>query len=403
MAAPTKALPRPGRTLAILAALVLALGVWTFWPGESHTPKLGLDLRGGTQVILTPKAAEGDGQINDDQLAQTVEIIRQRVDGFGVAESEVTTQGSGQNATIIVSIPGVTNQAILDSLATTAKLDFRPVLAVDFGSPQPVATPSPSVSGSVSPSPSASVSPSASASVSPSPSTTVSPSATGNGAALTGGLAPAATTPSPSASASVTPSSSASPSPVATGTLTTQDGLPPIQSPANDAALQQAFVDIDCSATGATQGGPVDPKKYLATCATDGSLKYLLDPAAVQGIEIASASAGLSQSGGAGWEVNLTFTSAGAQQFATVTGQLAQNQPPQNQFGIVLDGLVQSAPSVETADHRRKCRHHRLSSRRRRPRPSPTSSSTGRCRSRSRSRRFSSSRRPWARTSSPRA
>jgi preprotein translocase subunit SecD len=361
VAAPTQALARPGRILAILAALILALGVWTFWPGQPHTPKLGLDLRGGTQVILTPKAAEGDGQVTDEQLAQTVEIIRQRVDGFGVAESEVTTQGSGQNASIIVSIPGVTNQAILDSLATTAKLDFRPVLAIDFGSPQPVVTPSPSVSGSVSPSPSvspsatSSVSPSggATASASPSASASTSASATGNGAALTGGLVPAADSASPSASPTasasptVSPSASA-PSPLPTGTVTSQNGLPPIQSTTNDAAIQQAFVDIDCSATGATQGGPVDPKKYLATCAKDASLKYLLDPAAVQGTEIASASAGLSQSG-TGWEVNLTFTSVGAQQFADTTAKLAQQQPPLNQFGIVLDGLVQSAPSVSTA------------------------------------------------------
>jgi preprotein translocase subunit SecD len=84
------------------------------------------------------------------------------------------------------------------------------------------------------------------------------------------------------------------------------------------------------------------------TCSKDGALKYLLDKAAVRGTEIASASAGLSQSGG-GWEVNLTFTSTGAQQFATVTGQLAQNPSPQNQFGIVLDGLVESSPYVSSA------------------------------------------------------
>jgi preprotein translocase subunit SecD len=114
-------------------------------------------------------------------------------------------------------------------------------------------------------------------------------------------------------------------------------------------AFQAAFTALNCSKPGATKGGPADPAQYLITCDKTGALKYLLDKAAVQGTEIASASAGLSQSGGAGWEVNLTFTSEGAQQFATVTGQLAQNQPPQNQFAIVLDGLVESAPSVSQA------------------------------------------------------
>jgi preprotein translocase subunit SecD len=313
--------------LALLGLVVVALGVWTFWPGQSPTPKLGLDLRGGTQVILTPSSADTGAEVTDDQLKQAVEIIRQRVDGFGVAESEVTTQGSGQNASIIVSIPGVTNQAILDSLATTAKLDFRPVIALDFGAPQPTPSATPTASGSAAPSPTASGSASPSA------------TASGNGAALTGGLRPAGGTasPSPTATPSASPSAGA-----------TDAGQPPIQADANDAALQAAYVALDCTAPGATKGGPADPKKYIATCATDGSVKYLLDPAAVQGTEISSASAGLSQTG-AGWEVNLTFTPEGSTQFAQVTGQLAQQSPPQNQFAITLDGLVQSAPSVETA------------------------------------------------------
>ena len=102
---------------------------------------------------------------------------------------------------------------------------------------------------------------------------------------------------------------------------------------------------MDCSKTGATKGGAADPTKYLVTCSTDGALKYLLEPAAVQGTEISSAQAGIAQ-GGAGWQVNLGFTSAGAQQFADTTTKLSKQQPPQNQFAITLDGLVQSAPRV---------------------------------------------------------
>jgi len=294
-------------------------------------------------VILSPVSTNGV-PITDDQLKQSVEIIRQRVDGFGVAESEVTTQGSGDNATIIVSIPGTTNKAILDSLSTTAKLDFRPVLAEDYGSPQPLPTATPSVSGSASPS--TKPSPVASSNVSIAPNATAtataSPKASSNGAAVTGGLRPAADsaspTPSPSASAVTTTA------PTAAG-VTSNDGLPPIQSAKNDAALQTAFKNLDCSKTGATKGGAADPAKFLVTCSTDGQLKYLLEPAAVQGTEISNAQAGIAQ-GGAGWEVNLTFTSAGAQQFADTTTKLAKQQPPQNQFAITLDGLVQSAPRV---------------------------------------------------------
>ena len=334
MAAPTKTATKPGRTLTILGLILASLLAWAFWPGLSHTPRLGLDLRGGTQVILSPVSTNGV-PVTDDQLKQSVEIIRQRVDGFGVAESEVTTQGSGDNATIIVSIPGTTNKAILDSLSTTAKLDFRPVLLEDFGSPQPTPTPTPSPTGSASPAPTAS------ASASIVPSATASASASGNGAAVTGGLRPAAgsASPTPTPSASVT-------STVATvGAVSSNNGLPPIQSAKNDAALQLAFKTLDCSKTGATKGGAADPLKYLVTCSTDGQYKYLLEPASVQGTEIANAQAGIAQ-GGAGWEVNLTFTSTGSQQFAESTTKLSKQQPPQNQFAITLDGLVQSAPRV---------------------------------------------------------
>ena len=349
MAAPTKTAFKPGRTLTILGLILASLIAWAFWPGLSHSPRLGLDLRGGTQVILSPVSTNGV-PITDDQLKQSVEIIRQRVDGFGVAESEVTTQGSGDNATIIVSIPGTTNQAILDSLSTTAKLDFRPVINEDYGSPQARPTVSPSVSPSGSASPSTKPAPVASSTVSIAPSATVtanaSPKASSNGAAVTGGLRPAADSASPTPSATPSPSTSPVTTSVATSAgITSNNGLPPIQSAKNDAALQAAFTGLDCSKTGATKGGAADPTKYLVTCSTDGALKYLLEPAAVQGTEISSAQAGIAQ-GGAGWQVNLGFTSAGAQQFADTTTKLSKQQPPQNQFAITLDGLVQSAPRV---------------------------------------------------------
>ena len=97
---------RPWRVLGPFLLGLVALVVWTFWPGQPHSPQLGLDLQGGTQVTLLPTSAPGsEGSITDEQLDQAVAIIRQRVDGLGVAEAEVTVQGSGDNAAIIVSVP----------------------------------------------------------------------------------------------------------------------------------------------------------------------------------------------------------------------------------------------------------------------------------------------------------
>lgn len=106
MAAPTGY--RPWRYLGLLAALVIVLTVWAFWPGQSHTPKLGLDLRGGTQVILDPQPITEGAQVTQEQLQQSVEIIRQRVNGIGVAEADMSIQGSGNEAVLVVAVPDVT-------------------------------------------------------------------------------------------------------------------------------------------------------------------------------------------------------------------------------------------------------------------------------------------------------
>ena len=111
---------RPSRPLLYLGVGLLGLGIWAFLPGKTHTPKLGLDLQGGTQVILTPKAV-GGGTIAADEISQTVSIIRQRVDGFGVAEAEVTTQGSGATTKILVTIPGKTDRSVVDQLKKDRK------------------------------------------------------------------------------------------------------------------------------------------------------------------------------------------------------------------------------------------------------------------------------------------
>jgi len=277
--------------------------VWSFLPGERHTPKLGLDLRGGTQVILSPSVAVGE-TLTQDQLNQTVAIIRQRVDGFGVAESEVTIQGTGNGAKIIVTIPGETSRTVVDQLKTTAQLNFRPVLAIDFGSPQASASPTPSVSDSASPS----TSPSGSAT--PAASTTPEP------------------TPSPSVS-------------VAPELL-----VPPIQSPDGSGDFADRFAALDCATSDILNGSTDDPTQYLISCEKDGSVKYALAPADLVGTDIESATAGLPQQGAGGWQVDLQMTTDGAKKFADSTTKLSALESPNDQFAIVLDGVVISAPSV---------------------------------------------------------
>ncbi len=68
-----------------------------------------------------------DAEITDEALDQTIEIIRNRVDGLGVAEPEIRRQGDA----VLIQLPGVENQArALELVGTTAELRFRPVLSV---------------------------------------------------------------------------------------------------------------------------------------------------------------------------------------------------------------------------------------------------------------------------------
>ena len=113
---------KPGRLLIALIVLLLGGVVWAFWPGTDSSVRLGLDLQGGTQVILVPQPVVEGTEITEEQLAQTVEIIRARVDGLGVAEAEVTTQGSGNSAAIVVSVPGLGQDRVVELVQRALRL-----------------------------------------------------------------------------------------------------------------------------------------------------------------------------------------------------------------------------------------------------------------------------------------
>ncbi len=107
---------RPGRTLvvffigvAIAFGLVALTGTWK--------PALGLDLEGGTRITLQAK-----GNPSQENLTEARDIIDQRVNGSGVSEAEVTTQGGG---IITVEIPGARRRDLIDTVERQAQLRFR--------------------------------------------------------------------------------------------------------------------------------------------------------------------------------------------------------------------------------------------------------------------------------------
>ena len=132
---------KPGRALAFILIAMVALTGGMFI-SHTTTPRLGIDLAGGTSITLKAKAEPGqESAINKKNMDTAVSIMNRRVNGLGVTEAEVQTQGSDN---IIVNIPkGTNSEQARQQVGQTAKLYFRPVLTA-----QPTAAPTPSASPS---------------------------------------------------------------------------------------------------------------------------------------------------------------------------------------------------------------------------------------------------------------
>jgi len=285
LAKTTSPVRKAWRSLAILGGIIVALvgvnlaGVLIPGAGGQWTPKLALDLEGGTQIILAPVVAGGDS-VSQEQLDQAVSIIRQRIDSAGVSESEITTQGASN---IIVSLPGQPDQQTLERIEASAKLEFRPVLVAGV--------PSSDSLGSTA-------------------------------------------TPAPTPTAADTPS----PSPT--------DASDPTQITPE---LQAQYDAFDCATIDTTVPAPAD--QPLVTCEVDSSSKYILGPVEIDGADVSNATSGVvsTQTGAStgAWAVNIDFNDEGAELFGDVTSRLVPLPAPRNQFGIVLDGRVISAPVAQ--------------------------------------------------------
>ena len=315
---------RPGRLLIVMAVIFGLLAAWAFWPGGDNRVRLGLDLRGGTQVVLQPRAVQEGAAITDAQLAQTVEIIRQRVDGVGVAESEVTVQGSGQGAAIVVSVPDVSQDRLVELVGRTALLDFRPVWSI--ASPASSTVPPPTDDTAATQDIAVGDDTAAQDDTAAGAAGAAQDDTAGTGTA--GAAAAAQDDTAPKTSAAI------------------------VQSPENDPAFTEKVAALDClDPVNQAGGSPDDPAQWLGTCDQDGLAKYTLQPAFIRGTNVTGATAQLPQQGVGGWVVSLNFDSEGASALSQASQELYSlpecspgGPSPCNAFAIVLDGVVVSAP-----------------------------------------------------------
>lgn len=307
-----------------------------FLQGQS-TPKLALDLAGGTSVTLTAVTESGKNPPGS-QMQQAVNIIRDRVNGLGVSEAEVSKQGDNH---IVVQVPGTEDQQrIVDLIGTTAQLQFRQAYAVGAG--KPVTAPAPSVS--VTPSKDGK------GKQSPSPTSSPAPSSSARGRALSQAL----TAPTPKPSGSGKPSTAPSGTPSIPPDLQQQINQGQDFSGIDDKAVIAQFEKLDCTGKDKKVPGADDAaKKWVAACDQDGSAKYILGPTRVEGKQVSGADAipPNIQNGQTSWSVSLKFKSQGSRQFGDLTTEAykayqTNPQSPQRQIAIVLDGQVVSAPEI---------------------------------------------------------
>ena len=288
---------KPGRSLIALIVLLIGGAVWAFWPGTDSSVRLGLDLQGGTQVILVPQPVVEGTEITEEQLAQTVEIIRARVDGLGVAEAEVTTQGSGNSAAIVVAVPGLGQDRVVELVQRTALLNFRPVWNV------------------LSP-----------FSIDPADTDAAEGDEADGDAAETEESADDSASDGAAQSAEI------------------------VQAPDYSPEFQAEVDALDCIDPVNLAGGtPDNPTEWLGACDQSGGQKYVMEPAFIEGVSVTDANAQLTQQG-IGWVVTLEFDSEGAGALAEASTELSalpecgSGATPCNAFAIVLDGVVVSAP-----------------------------------------------------------
>lgn len=320
-----------GRTLALfLAGVAVLYGLVAL--GGNWKPALGLDLQGGTRITMT-----AEGNPTKENVETAARIIDDRVNGSGVSEAEVTTQG---NDVIIVEIPGDTSNSLIDTVKRQAQLRFRTVACTSTApGPCASATPTPADPGA-----SPSAEPGAGVTLPPKPKKDKAGKSGGQGTAKNRpafGAADDKATDSPSPSGSPSESPSESPTaPADAKGATPEQALTFISNPPQEAI--DAYAAYTCPTT---EPPADDPTTWLVTCGTeeDAATKYLLSPAVIEGTDLKEASAGIPQ-GSVAYEVNLTLGGDGKQAFADLSSAMAGSE---QQFAVVLDGQVISAPTFE--------------------------------------------------------
>lgn len=352
--APSNGSVHPVRALALFGVILAALYALVFFTGDkSPTPKLGIDLQGGTRVTLTARTPDGSSP-SPDSLRQAQQIIETRVNGLGVSGSEVIVEGDN----LVITVPGE-DSAQARTLGQTARLYIRPVIggpidanmtAEDLAQQPGAGAPGgglPAEPAPAEPAPADQAPPAEAPEPQGRPFPAQDPTAPTD--APEPGDAPAEPTDAPGTPAPAPEGGTPAPAQPNDGSLTPQEqaaadiAAAKAARQSEDPAVQQAAaLALDCSAADPLAGND-DPALPLVACSTDGTAIYLLGPSIIDGQQIEDATSGFNQQQSR-YEVSLTFDSEGSNTWAQFT---AANIGQQAAF--VLDSKVVSAPVIQGA------------------------------------------------------
>ncbi len=325
---------RRGLVWSLLFIIVLAAGWLGATIGLGRTPLLGLDLKGGVSVVLQPQ-----GTVNGATLQEAVNIIDRRVNGLGVSNSDVARQGKD----VVINLPGIKDsQQALTELGKTAVLYFRPVYCE-------IAPYNPATQAPTPPTTAPRVTP------------TTAPASTPATTAKSLGTAPAIRLTAAQLPASAQLPSSGSTGGSATGSAAT---VPPTTIVSNGSAsgtpvspsapVSQAVCSASNSAQiPSTPSSQDNGKASVILPDRSGQVRYVLGPADMTGSAVSNAAVQVDPNTGQ-YSVVLTFTGKGANEFDNIAAtryacyqQNPSNPPPCSLEAFELDGLVESAPTIQ--------------------------------------------------------
>jgi preprotein translocase subunit SecD len=294
--------------IMLVTTVVIVVGTFAWTLASSNRPALGLDLQGGISIVLFPVKGT-----DTSALDTAVDIIRQRVDGLGIAEPEVQRQGN----TIVVDLPGVKErEKAEEQVGQTAELRFRPVLQTfPWDTPLVPATTTTTAPGATTNAPTTGAT----------TSTTIKGS--GAGARTVPTTPIAAVRPAQEAPTTTAP---AAPTTTAPTTATT---APAVATPKPGQTCKDVLTPSTANVASATV---LLPGRNTDSGSPDAC--YLLGPTVLNGRNVSSASSQY-DSNTSSYVTEITFKT---NEFVVKVAEPYVNK----QVAIELDGVVQSAPTI---------------------------------------------------------